>query len=142
MNAILLILNRKFVRYVISGCTATIVNLMVVLLARQISVYAIAVFIGALAGMATSYVLTKIFVFNATQKNFDHAEIMRFLLVHGLMCIQIWVVSVSFESWVLPAHWAGDVREVISSVIGMGSVVLTGFFLHQRVTYGANYREN
>lgn len=132
-------LNRrnKFVRYIISGSTATIINLAVVWLARQLTDYSIAVVAGALAGTATTYILAKTFVFNTTSKTFDHAEIIRFLLVHTVVCIQIWIVSVSLESWILPTHWSGDLREVISSVIGVGSVVFTGFFLHRYVTFRA-----
>ena len=130
-------LNNKFLRYIISGSTATVVNLAVVWLARQLTDYSVAVSVGAIAGAATTYLLTKNFVFNATKRALDHAEIIRFLLVHTIVCIQIWIVSVSLVRWILPAHWDGGLREAIASFIGVGSVVLTGFFLHQHITFRA-----
>ncbi|WP_239796690.1 GtrA family protein [Candidatus Nitrotoga arctica] len=137
INQILSIFNRQaeFVRYVISGGTATVVNLAAIWLSRQITNYEISVFIGAIAGTITTYLLTKIFVFNANSKAFDHSEIMRFLSVHAVVCMQIWLVSVSIERWVLPVYWTSNLREALASMIGVGSVVFTGFFLHRNVTF-------
>jgi putative flippase GtrA len=127
----------RFVRYVLSGGIATAVNLLAVWLSRQVADYPVAVSIGAIAGTATSYLLGKVFVFNAAKRRFDHAEIIRFLLVHAVVCAQIWVVSVALERWVLPVSLSISIREAIASVIGVGSVVFTGFFLHRRVTFRA-----
>ena len=126
---------KEFVRYVISGGTATILNLATVWLSRQVTTYEIAVFIGAMVGTATSYILTKTVVFNSNKKAFDHMEMVRFLSVHAVVCLQIWLVSVSLERWLLPAGWSSDARETLASAIGVGSVVLTGFILHRNVTY-------
>lgn len=130
-------LRNKFFRYIISGSTATIVNLAAVWLARQLTDYSVAVSVGAVAGTATTYLLTKRFVFNATERVFDHAEIVRFLLVHTIVCIQIWIVSVSLERWMLPVNWDDGLREAVASFVGVGSVVFTGFFLHRHVTFRA-----
>lgn len=126
---------REFIRYVISGGSATVVNLAAVWLSRQFAGYEIAVAIGAIFGTATTYLMTKTFVFNATSKAIDYSEIARFLCIHGLVCLQIWLVSVSLNRWILPAIGIDAYREAIASVIGVGSVVFTGYFLHRKVTY-------
>ena len=125
----------QFARYVISGGTATVVNLATIWLSRQITHFELSVFIGAIAGTITTYLLTKTFVFNANSKAFDHSEILRFLSVHAVVCIQIWLVSVSIERWVLPVYWTSNSREALASMLGVGSVVFTGFFLHRNVTF-------
>ena len=125
----------QFFRYIISGGTATVFNLLTVFFMRLFTYYEIAVVVGALVGTGTTYLLTKVFVFNANGKAVDRNEIMRFLFVHALVCTQIWLVSVSLDWWVLPMYWSPDIRQSISSVIGVSSVVLTGFFLHRKITY-------
>ena len=127
--------HKEFARYVFSGGTATVLNLAAVWLFRQFSNYETAVFIGALVGTITTYVLTKTFVFNSDSTTIDHREILRFLSVHAVVCFQIWLVSVSLQRWLLPTNLLGDLREVVSSVIGVGSVVFTGFILHRRITF-------
>lgn len=127
--------SKEFIRYVISGCCATAVNLAVVLLARQFISYEIAVFIGAIFGTSTTYLMTKIFVFGAKNNTVDYSEIVRFICIHGVVCLQIWFVSVSLERWILPVFELGPYREAMASFIGVGSVVFTGYFLHRNVTY-------
>lgn len=131
--------HRKFVLYVISGGTATLVNLSFVWITRQFAEYSTAVIVGAIAGTLTSYVLGKVFVFNATGRVFDHAEIIRFLFVHTIVCFQVWLVSVVLEAWILPNTMDAGHREAIASVIGAGSVVFTGFFLHRYVTFRTSF---
>lgn len=126
---------KEFARYFISGCTATVMNLTAVWVSRQFTSYEVAVFIGALAGTITSYLLAKLFVFKADKKRFDHSEIIRFLSVHAVVTFQIWLVSVSLDRWLLPIYWSGDFREALASFIGVGSVVFTGFILHRKLTF-------
>jgi putative flippase GtrA len=126
---------KEFVRYVVSGCTATVLNLTGVWLSRQFLSYEIAVVIGAILGTMTTYVLAKTFVFNSNADAIDHMEIFRFLSVHAVVCLQIWLVSVSLESWLLPSDWSVGLRESVASLIGVGSVAATGFVLHRRVTF-------
>jgi putative flippase GtrA len=126
---------REFIRYVLSGGSATVVNLAAVWLSRQFASYETAVAIGALFGTATTYLMTKTFVFNARSKAVDYPEVARFLCIHGVVCLQIWLVAVSLERWILPAMGVAAYREAIASVIGVGSVVFTGYFLHRKVTY-------
>lgn len=130
-------LSNTFFRYIISGSTATVVNLATVWLARHLTTYSVAVAVGAIAGTATSYLLAKIFVFDAKERVIDHAEIFRFLLVHAIVCVQIWVVSVSLDRWILPVIWDNGLRETVASFVGVGSVVFTGFFLHRHITFRA-----
>src|SRR5450830_1064790 len=119
--------HKEFARYIFSGGSATVMNLAAVWFFRKFSSYEIAVSVGALVGTITTYVLTKIFVFNCNDTVIDHKEIFRFLLVHAVVCLQIWLVSVSIQRWLLPAYLSGELREATSSVIGIGSVVFTGF---------------
>lgn len=127
--------HRKFILYVISGSTATVANLLAVFITRQFTDYSTAAFTGAIVGTVTSYILSKTIVFGATEKMLDHAEIIRFLFVHAVVCFQVWGVSVSLEAWVIPTALSSGMREAIASLIGAGSVVFTGFFLHRYVTF-------
>lgn len=128
---------KEFLRYVVSGGTATIANLAAIWLSRWYVNYEIAVAIGAIIGTGTTYLLTKIFVFKSKSKNFDFSEIIRFLSVHAVVCIQIWLVSVLLEKLLEPYLSTDNIRESIASLIGVGSVVFTGFFLHRYVTFRA-----
>jgi putative flippase GtrA len=126
---------KQFIRYVISGSIATVLNLTGVWLSRQLLSYEIAVVIGAIVGTLTSYVLTKTFVFNSDTNAIDHKEMVRFFSVHSAVCLQIWLVAVSLESWLLPAEWPAGLRESLASLVSVGSVAITGFVLHRSVTY-------
>lgn len=130
---------KRFLRYIVSGCCATVVNLAFVWISRQITSYELAVLIGAIFGTATTYIMTKIFVFERKRKVVDYSEILRFLCVHGIVCLQIWVVSVSLERWILPMLEIAQYQEPIASFIGVGSVVFTGYFLHRHVTYRVDH---
>ncbi len=126
---------KSFLRYVFSGCLATVVNLSFVWFSMQLTSYEIAVVVGAVFGTTTTYIMTKVFVFEKREKAVDYHEILRFICVHGVVCVQIWIVSVSLERWILPMLAITQYREAIASLIGVGSVVFTGYFLHRLVTY-------
>ena len=85
---------REFARFVLSGVTATIGNMVAVWLARRFLPFEIALLAGIATAIAISFVLSKFFAFRSRSWNRTASEATRFLVVYATGCAMYWTVAV------------------------------------------------
>lgn len=127
---------RKFGSFVLVGGLAAAVNWFSrILLSGQGVPFEVAIVIAYLLGMVTAYLLSRMFVFEKTGRSLT-SEVWRFTLVNMVALVVVWVVSVSLESWLLPAiGWTWRSAEVAHG-IGILCPVFTSYVGHNYFTFG------
>lgn len=127
---------RQFWAFVLVGGLAAAVNWFsrITLSGQGIS-FEVAVVVAYFFGMATAYLLSRMFVFEKTGSSLA-AEITRFALVNLVALVVVFVVSVTLERWALPAvGWTWRTAEVAHG-IGVLSPVVTSYLGHKYFTFG------
>jgi putative flippase GtrA len=94
----------------------------------------VAIIVAYTIGMATAYVLSKLFVFEKSGRKV-HDEAFRFVVVNIVAVVQVWLVTVGLQRWGLPAiDWTWHPEEV-AHAIGVASPIITSYFGHQYFTF-------
>lgn len=135
MNAVRVSKARQFWAFVLVGGLAALVNWFsrITLSGQGIS-FEVAVVVAYLFGMATAYLLSRIFVFEKTGRSLA-SEIMRFTLVNLLALVVVFAVSVTLERWALPAMgWTWRPAE-FAHAIGVLSPIVTSYLGHRYFTF-------
>jgi putative flippase GtrA len=127
---------RQFWTFLLVGGLAALVNWFSrIMFSAQGLPFEVAVVAAYIFGMATAYLLSRMFVFEKTGRSLA-GEIWRFTLVNMVALVVVWVVSVSLERWILPAiNWTWRSAEVAHG-IGVLSPVVTSYFGHRFFTFG------
>ena len=131
-------LRSPFLRFIISGGIASVVNVLSRMGLSQLMSYGPAIVIAYLIGMTTAYLLMKLFVFETSGQTVAR-EYFRFGLVNVIALAQVWLVSVLLSRWFFPAigfDWHG---ETVAHVIGVTSPVATSYAAHKYFTF-ANHK--
>ena len=126
---------RQFWAFLLVGGLAATVNWFsrIILSGQGIS-FEVAVVVAYILGMAMAYLLSRVFVFEKTGRSLA-GEITRFTLVNLLALVVVFVVSVTLESWALPAiGWTWRTAEVAHG-IGVLSPVVTSYLGHRYFTF-------
>ena len=92
---------REFARFVLSGVTATIGNMVAVWLARRFLSFEIALLAGIATAIAISFALSKFFAFRSRSWNRTVGEAARFLIVYATGCAMYWVVAIIIGMFLL-----------------------------------------
>lgn len=125
----------EFVRFLISGGTATIVNLAAVWVARHFVSFEWSLVAGVAAGSTISFMMSKLFAFRSKGWGSARGEAARFALVYGAGLVLYWLASVAARPMFLaaraPPQWA-DMGAVLSGAVVM---TLTSYFGHRFFTY-------
>ena len=93
----------EFARFVLSGVSATIGNMIAVWLTRRFLSFEIALLAGIATAVAISFALSKFFAFRSRSWNRAVGEAARFLIVYATGCVVYWTVAVSIRMFLL-AH--------------------------------------
>jgi putative flippase GtrA len=127
---------RQFWAFVLVGGLAAIVNWFSrIMFSAQGMTFEVAVVVAYILGMATAYLLSRMFVFEKTGRSLA-GEIWRFSLVNLGSLVVVFVVSVSLERWILPGMgWTWRPAELAHGV-GVLSPVLTSYLGHRYFTFG------
>lgn len=127
---------RQFWTFVAVGGLAAIVNWFSrIMFSAQGFPFEFAVIVAYIFGMATAYLLSRMFVFERTGRSLA-SEIWRFVLVNIVALVIVWIVSVSLERWILPQiGWTWRPAEVAHG-IGILSPIVTSYFGHRFFTFG------
>jgi putative flippase GtrA len=118
----------RFVRFLVTGGVAAVVNLVSRYLLNLRISFAPAVAIAYFLGMITAYVLGRLFVFEGSGRSVAD-EFWRFAVVNLLAATQVWVVSMALGEYAFPvlgfqwhpldvAHLIGVAVPVFSSYLG------------------------
>jgi putative flippase GtrA len=126
---------REFGRFVLTGVIATVGNLAAVWLARQIVAFEIALLAGLATGLTVSFVLSKMFAFGSPSWNRASGEASRFLVVYAVGCVTYWAVAVVTARLAAAHGFAAEIRDIVSALVGAGTMTFTSYFGHRFFTY-------
>ena len=126
---------REFARFVLSGVTATIGNMVAVWLARRFLPFEIALLAGIATAIAVSFALSKFFGFCSRSWNPAVGEAARFLIVYATGCVMYWRVAVFIRMFLLAHGVAVEAAEPGGILVGAGTMMLTSYCGHRFFTY-------
>lgn len=109
---------REFARFVLSGVTATIGNMVAVWLARRFLSFEIALLAGIATAIAISFGLSKFFAFRSRSWNRAVGEAARFLIVYATGCAIYWMVAVFIRMFLLAHSVAVEAAEPGGILVG------------------------
>ena len=126
---------REFARFILSGVTATIGNMVAVWLARRFLSFEIALLAGIATAVVISFALSKLFAFRSLSWNRAVGEAARFLIVYATGCAVYWVAAVSIRRFLLAHGVAVEAAEPAAILVGAGTMMLTSYSGHRFFTY-------
>ncbi|MCI1001180.1 GtrA family protein [Ochrobactrum sp. C6C9] len=128
------LLDRPFVRFVLSGGLAAAVNIGSRVLLSEVTNFSTAIVVAYLLGMTTAYILMKLFVFEESGRSVGH-EYLRFGLVNAVALVQVWGISMLLARYAFPALNYSFHAETVAHVIGVLSPIATSYFMHKYFTF-------
>jgi len=125
----------EFARFILSGVTATIGNMVAVWLARHFLSFEIALLAGIATAIAISFALSKYFAFRSLSWNRTGGEAARFLIVYATGCAIYWTIAVVVRMLLLAHGVAVEAAEPGGILVGAGTMTLTSYCGHRFFTY-------
>lgn len=128
-------LSRQFLLFLVTGGFAAAVNFGSRIAYNRWTSYSTAIVLAYVTGMATAFILAKVFVFKETRRSAAGSALF-FTLVNGLAVLQTWAVSMALYHYLLP--WLGVVRHApeIAHFVGIVIPVFTSYVGHKRWSFG------
>ena len=117
-----------------TGGIAAGVNIAARRLLEFIASYTVAIILAYLCGMATAFVLARVFVFDGAGGGV-HGQFLRFALVNAVALAQVLLVSLGLARLIFPALGFVWQAETVAHVIGVISPVATSYVLHKRFSF-------
>jgi len=124
----------RFLRFLVVGGFAALVNLVCRYLLDLVMGYSPAILLAYLCGMVTAFVLSKLYVFAPTPLS-TATEFMRFTLVNIAAVIQVWAVSVFLAEWLFPRIGVIAHAHDIAHLIGVAVPVFTSYLGHKHFSF-------
>lgn len=125
---------RRFTAFVVTGGVAAGVNLASRWLFSHALSYALAVTLAYIVGMATAYLLAKLFVFTTSGRHW-RVEATRFAIVNAGSFAVVLAVSVALARLVLPAlGWTWH-AENLAHLIGVASPIALSYYAHKHFSF-------
>ncbi len=124
----------RFVRFVVVGGFAALVNLTSRIIINEYMSYRGAVAAAYFCGMITAFTLMKLFVFKKSGRS-THHEFLWFMLVNVLAAAQVWVISVGLAEYYFP--WIGFSwnPELVAHFVGVSFPVITSYLGHKHLSF-------
>jgi putative flippase GtrA len=123
-----------FVRFVIVGGFAALVNILMRIIFSQLVSFELAVALAFPFGLTTAYLLSRRFVFESSEDSVS-AQYVRFTIVNLLALLQVWVLSVGLANWLFPKLGFTWYAELIAHITGVLSPVVTSYYGHKFFTF-------
>ena len=123
-----------FLRFLLAGGFAALVNVLSRLLYSQIVPYASAVVLAYLTGMATAYVLNRLLVFGPGDRRMP-GEMLAFAIVNLLAVAQTLAISLLLAYYALPGLGVTEHAETLAHMVGVIVPVFTSFVGHKYWTF-------
>jgi putative flippase GtrA len=127
-------MNLRFLKFLVTGGIAALVNLASRYGLNQLMPFEAAVVVAYLFGMTTAYLLARRFVFDASGRPVS-SEVSRFVLVNIVALGFVWAISVGLARIVFPAiafTWHAD---DIAHLIGVLAPAATSYVGHRFYTF-------
>lgn len=122
--------NKQFLRFVLAGGVAALVNFLSRIGFSEWMSYRWAIIAAYIVGMLTAYLLSKIFVFEKSGRHAIH-ELYYFTLVNLLAVLQVWLISVFLAEYLFAKIEWTFYPEEIAHIIGLGIPIFTSFLGHK-----------
>lgn len=125
---------RRFLRFVISGGFAALINIGVRALLSQVMNFHTAIILAYIIAMITAYILSRLFVFEVSGQSVAK-ELTKFAIVNILALMQVWLVTVLVSYYFLPSIGWTLYPKLVAHIIGVGSPVFTSYFGHRYFSF-------
>jgi len=126
---------REFGRFMVTGITGTVGNVVAVWMACRSISFESALFVGIAIGAMISFMMSKLFVFGSRSWERAGGEAARFLVVYTTGCAVYWVIAFVMGRFVLIHSFPPVTAEMVGALIGAGTMGLTSYLGHRFFTY-------
>lgn len=127
-------MNLQFLKFLVTGGIAALVNLLSRYALNVVMSFEAAVVVAYLLGMTTAYLLARRFVFDASGRSVA-SEVRRFVLVNLVALAFVWVISVGLARVVFPAMGMTWHADDIAHLIGVLAPAVTSYVGHRFYTF-------
>lgn len=124
----------RFIRFLLTGGLAAIVNLVSRHWLNFDMSFASAVAVAYLIGMVTAYTLGRLFVFDRSGRSVTD-ELWRFALVNVFAAAQVWIISVGLAEYVFPASGLKWHPLDVAHLVGVAAPVFTSYLGHRHFSF-------
>lgn len=129
-----LFFSKQFIKFLVAGGLAATINFSSRFIYSTFVDFSLAVILAFCTGLASGYVLAKLYVFGKSQ-NTTRQEIALYILINLLALIQTWVISILLANYMLATMVAQNLSEGIAHFVGVISPVFTSFIGHKYLTF-------
>lgn len=129
--------SKQFLYFLLSGGIAMVVNFLSRIVLNFWLSFSISVITAYIVGMITAFILMRLFVFNKTQKSLSHSAWV-FVFVNLFAILQVWVVSMSLNYYVLPWLNITFYAPEIAHLIGLAVPTISSYIGHKYWTFSTN----
>jgi len=126
--------SKQFVGFLLTGGTAAAVNFGSRILLNRWMDYSAAIIVDYLIGMATAFVLARLFVFKQSTQAL-HRSAGFFVLINVFAIFQTWLVSIILARHLLPALGVNRFAPEIAHAIGVMVPVFSSYLGHKRWSF-------
>ncbi len=126
--------SQQFVRFLAAGGFAAAVNFGSRILYNRWLSFSTAVVLAYLTGMATAFVLAKLFVFTESTTSLRRSALY-FALVNVAAIAQTWLISMALAYHVLPAVRVTMHSAEIAHAFGVATPVFTSYLGHKHLSF-------
>jgi putative flippase GtrA len=126
--------SKQFVGFLLTGGAAAADNFGSRILLNRWMDYSAAIVVAYLIGMATAFVLARLFVFKQSTQAF-HRSAGFFVLINVFAIFQTWLVSIILARHMLPAFGVNRFVPEIAHAIGVMVPVFSSYLGHKRWSF-------
>lgn len=131
----------EFVRFILTGVTATIGNMSVVYGLGYLIEYRLALIAGLIVGFVISFAMGKLFAFKSSSVSSTPREFGRFILVYTIGATLYWFAASFVGLHVATRFFSPRLAEIVGVLTGASLMVITSYFGHRWFTFAhANSR--
>jgi putative flippase GtrA len=127
-------LSPQFVRFLVTGGLAALVNFSVGFLLARLLPYNLDLVVGHVSGMVAAFILFELFVFGESSHE-KPKSMGLFVMVNLLALLQTYLIGSALEEWLFPEIGFELHPETVARIIAIGFPVLTSFLGHKYFTF-------
>jgi len=126
--------SNEFLKFLITGGVAALINFFSRILFSQWFDFSFAICLAYFVGMATAFVLAKMFVFKQSHQDLLKSSSF-FVLVNLFALLQTWGVSLLFMNILLPYFGISSMTQEIAHAVGITVPVFTSYLGHKYLSF-------
>jgi len=126
--------SRQFAFFLVTGGIAAAVNFASRIVFNWWTSFSLAIILAYVAGMATAFILARLFVFKDSRKSLQRSG-MLFVLVNLVAVLQTWLISMALAYYVLPAIGVQAFVHEIAHATGLIVPVFTSYIGHKKFSF-------